>query len=100
MHAKSLQSCLTLCDPMDCSLPVPLSMGFSQAKILVWATMPFSRDLPDPGMEAWDLMSPALAGGFFTTQSGIAESFGNFIFNCLRKQHTVFHPGCTILLPH
>ena len=21
MHAKSLQSCLTLCDPMDCSLP-------------------------------------------------------------------------------
>ena len=28
--AKLLQSCLTLCDPMDSSLPGPLSMGFSR----------------------------------------------------------------------
>ena len=28
--------------------------------------MPFSRDLPDPGMEPASLKSPALAGGFFT----------------------------------
>ena len=27
--AQSLQSCLTLCDPMDCSCQAPLSMGFS-----------------------------------------------------------------------
>ena len=30
VHANSLQSCLTLCDPMDCSLSGPLSMGFSR----------------------------------------------------------------------
>ena len=41
--AKSLQSCLTLCDPMDCSLP-----GFSvhvilQARTLEWVAMPSSR---------------------------------------------------------
>ena len=30
MHAKSLQSCLTLCDSMGCSLPGSLSTGFSR----------------------------------------------------------------------
>ena len=30
LHAKSLQSCLTLCDPMDCSPPGSLSMEFSR----------------------------------------------------------------------
>ena len=29
MYAKSFQSCLTLCDPMDCSLPVSPVHGFS-----------------------------------------------------------------------
>ena len=32
-------------------------MGFFQAKILEWAAISFSRDLPDPGMEPW---SPTL----------------------------------------
>ena len=30
MHAKSLQSCPILCNPMNCSLPVSLFMGFSR----------------------------------------------------------------------
>ena len=29
MHAQLLQSCLTVCDPVDCSPLAPLSMGFS-----------------------------------------------------------------------
>ena len=37
--AKSFQSCLTLCDPMDCSL-VGLSVhGIFQARILEWVAM-------------------------------------------------------------
>ena len=37
------QSCLTLCDPMDCSPhQAPLSMGFSRI-ILGWVAIPFSR---------------------------------------------------------
>ena len=39
--------------------------GILQARILEWAAISFSRDLPDPGIE---LVSPALAGGFFTTE--------------------------------
>ena len=69
MHAKSLQSCLSLCNSMDCSL-----LGFSvhqilQARILKWVVVPSPRDLLDPGIEPESLMSLALAGEFFTTST-------------------------------
>ena len=44
MHAKLLQSCPTLWDPMDCSLPGSSVHGILQARILEWVAMPFSRD--------------------------------------------------------
>ena len=40
--AKSLQLCLTLCDPMDYSLPDSFVHGILQARILKWAAMPSS----------------------------------------------------------
>ena len=40
--AKSLQSCPTLCDPMDCSLPGFPVHGILQARVLEWVVMPFS----------------------------------------------------------
>ena len=48
MHAKSLQSCLTLCDPMDCSLPGSSVHGILQARILEWVAMSFSRGSLQP----------------------------------------------------
>ena len=42
-------------------------MGILQARILEWVAIPFSGDLPDPGIGPESLMSPALAGGFFST---------------------------------
>ena len=42
------QSCLILCNPMDCSPPGSSVHGILQARILEWVTMPSSRDLPDP----------------------------------------------------
>ena len=42
--AESLQSCLTLCDPMDCSLLVSSVHGILQARILEWIAMGLSRD--------------------------------------------------------
>ena len=41
-YAKSLQLCLTLCDPMDCSPPGSSVHGILQARILEWIAMPFS----------------------------------------------------------
>ena len=42
-HAKSFQSCLTLCDPMDCSVPDSSAHGILQARALEWVAMPSSR---------------------------------------------------------
>ena len=39
---KGAHSCLTLCDPMDCSLPGS-SHGIFQARVLEWAAISFSR---------------------------------------------------------
>ena len=55
--AKSLQSCPTLCDPVDGS-PLGSSVpGILQARILEWVAISFSRGFPDPGIKP---RSPAL----------------------------------------
>ena len=70
MRAKSLQLCLTLCDPMDSSPPGSSVRGILQARILEWTALPSSRGIfqtqgPNPHL----FMSPALAGRFFTTSA-------------------------------
>ena len=40
--AKSLQSCLTLCDPIDSSPPGPAVPGILQARTLEWVAISFS----------------------------------------------------------
>ena len=40
--AKSLQSCPTLCDPMDCSLLGSSVHGIFQARVLEWVAIAFS----------------------------------------------------------
>ena len=54
------KSCLTPCDPMDCSPPGSSVPGVSQARILEWVAMPSFRGSFQPG-------SPSLADGFYTT---------------------------------
>ena len=44
VHAKSLQLCPTLCDPMDCSPPDSFIHGILQARLLEWVAMPSSRE--------------------------------------------------------
>ena len=38
------QSCLTLCDPMDCGPPGSSVHGILQARVLEWVAIPFSRE--------------------------------------------------------
>ena len=67
--AKSLQSCLTLCDPVDCS-PLSSSVhGILQAKYWSGLPCPSPGNVPNPGIQLESLKSPALAGGFFTTRA-------------------------------
>ena len=41
-ESEVAQSCLTLCDPMDCSLPSSSVHGILQARILEWVAICFS----------------------------------------------------------
>ena len=45
MCTKSLQSCPTLCDPMDCSLPGSSVHGILQAVILEWIASPLLQGM-------------------------------------------------------
>ena len=67
MRAKLLQS--LLCNPVDSSHQVPLSMGFSRREHWSGLPRPPPGDLPEPGIEPTSLTSLALAGGFFTTST-------------------------------
>ena len=51
---------------MDCSLPGSCVRGILQAKYLNGLPFPIPGDFPDPGMEPIPLLSPELAGRFFT----------------------------------
>ena len=45
------QSCLTLCDPINCSLPDSSVIRFPKQKYWSGFTVPSSGNLPDPGVE-------------------------------------------------
>ena len=66
--AKLHQSCLTLCDPMDCGHQAPLSMEIIQARTLVWVSMPSSRGSSQP--RDWTPVPwvSGIAGSFFTPE--------------------------------
>ena len=66
----------TLWDSMDYSPPGFSLHGIPQARILEWVAISSPEDLPNPGTELESLVSPALAGGFFTTEppGNMAES--------------------------
>ena len=65
VKVKVTQFCPTLCDPMECSSPGYSVHRISQAKILEWVAISFSRGSSHREIK---LMSPALAGGFFTAK--------------------------------
>ena len=58
-----LQSCPTLCNPVDCSPQASLSMGFSRQEYRSGLPCPSSGDLPGPGMESTSPDSSALQAG-------------------------------------
>ena len=51
MTCLVVQSCLTLCDPMDYCPPGFSVHGILQARILEWDACPNPGDLPNPGIE-------------------------------------------------
>ena len=70
MCAKSLQSCPTLCDPMDCSPPGSSVHGLLQTKYWSGLPCPPPGDLPNPGIEPMSLTAPP----FSTTWEALCPS--------------------------
>ena len=66
VYLVSNKSCLTLANPWTVPCQAPLSLGFPRQEY--WSGLPFLSpgDLPNPGIE---LVSPALADGFFNISS-------------------------------
>ena len=56
------QSCLTLCDPLDCSLPGSSLHGIFQARVLEWVGISFFRGSSQPKDQT---QVSCIAGGFF-----------------------------------
>ena len=77
-------SCLTLCDPMDCSSPGSSVHEILQARILEWVAISFSRGSSRPRDQ---IQVSCIAGRYFTiwaTRETLApNSF--FVFCCLRS---------------
>ena len=74
--AKLLQSCLTLCDPVDYSPPGSSVHGLLQARILEWVAVSLSGDLPDSGIEPVSPVAPALQA-----DSLLLSHWGRFAMN-------------------
>ena len=74
VHVWVTQLCLTLCNPMDCSLPGSSVHGILQARILEWVAISFSRGSSWP--RDWTHVScvsyPGRWGFFTTAPLGIS----------------------------
>ena len=69
MHAKPLQLCLTLCDPMDYGPPGSSVYGDSPGKNTGVGCHTLHQGIFLTQGSKLRLMSPALAGGFYTTNA-------------------------------
>ena len=72
---KVARSCPTVCNPLDCSLPVSSVHGISQERIMEWDSISFSRGSSWPRDQTW---VSCLGGRFFTIWT---IRFGIYCFN-------------------
>ena len=90
MHAKLLQLCPTVCNPMDCSPPGSSVQGFSRQESWTELSCLPPGDLPDPGIKSASLRYSALVGMFFTTSTTWeAPLFIILIANNVTNYHTI-----------
>ena len=93
MQSEVAQSCLTLCDPMNFSLPGSPIHGIFQARILEWVAFSFSRGSSLPRDQSW---SPALQADYALSYQGslINAKYYYNLGNQPRKEKTTFITIC------
>ena len=70
-ESEVAQSCPTLYDPMDCSLPGSAIRGIFQARILEWVAISFSKILLEPVIKTGDSMSSEFRLLAFESMAGL-----------------------------
>ena len=96
IHAKSLQSCLTLYDPMDCSPPGSSVHGVLKARILEWVATPSSRGPFWPRDQTRISCGSCTVGVFFTTAYSLPLSQWRKSYFLYFNYHTIYcvlHPN-------
>ena len=84
MCAKSLQSCLTLCDLMDCSPPGSPVHGILQARKLEWVAMSFSRESSaDPALQTDSLPPRTLIDNKMPCSKEVAPMYSSIYSICV-----------------
>ena len=83
-----VQSCLTLCDPMDCYLPGSSVHGISQKRTLEWIAVSYSRGLSRPRDQSH---ISCLASRFFTTEP-FGKAIYTYIYICLYILFQILFP--------
>ena len=83
-------------DRMDCSSPGSSVHGISQARILEWVAIPFSRDLPDPGIVLASLglllQADSLPGAAWEAQY-VCVCLCTYVFNLIYNGNLPNHKG-------
>ena len=69
VHAQLLQSCPSLCDPIDCNPPGSSVHGVLQAQILEWVAKPSSRGSSQPRNQTHISYISCIGRRFFTTST-------------------------------
>ena len=83
-ESKATQSCPTLSDPMECSLPGSSVHGICQARVLEWGAIAFSDIMPAYSLQScgkngflnWDLTYKNLLGDIKNGRSNHQIEFG------------------------
>jgi len=86
------QSCLTLCDPMDCSPPGSSVHGILQARILEWVAMPSSTGSSRPRDRTRVSCVSCTAGRFFTAEALGKTTLYQQEFTKERSVRSQLHP--------
>ena len=113
-ESEVAQSCLTLCDLMDCSLPGSSIRGIFQARVLEWGAIAFSVykaseseitqlrptlfDLMDcslPDLCPWDFLAKGTGVGFHFLLQGIfpTQESNPGLLHCRQTLYPLSHQG-------
>ena len=93
-ESEVAQSCPTLCDPIDCSLPGYSVHGIFQATVLVWGAIAFSKaalsrcsqsNLPSPNQENFFVQTQSLSYSLLKYN----HCFHTELLNCIITPHNI-----------